>query len=114
MIPQEKLHLIWTLISLSLVPVTVIYLVLFKKMTSHLAKHHTEMYEMLGSAGLIRNNNIQISSRFMKFLLTRQYAEANDEKLIKVGNQCRLLLILGLFLFLIAFLLPIIIGQMSN
>lgn len=105
----ENIKSIWVVVSLGLIPITIAYFILFKKVTSILALRHPEIYKSLGEINFVKNNSISSSSRFMKFIIFGKYKRTSDLELYKYSGICRFLLISGLFLFTISFIIPIVI-----
>lgn len=85
----------------------------FKDVTSILKSRHPDTYKDLGEIGLIKNNDITNSAKFVAYLLLAKYKKLNDDDLQKKANICRLLLIIGHILFIVAFALPIYVGSYS-
>ena len=108
---MESLELLWVLVCACLFPLTILYFVYFRQVTSILEKRHKEDYKNLGEMGFIKNNTIVNSSRFMIYILLGEYVSLEDQELNGKANLCRWLLFVGILLFLIAFLLPVYIGN---
>ena len=105
------MKIIWISTALCLFPLTIWYLVLLKKTLSYLEKMHPKTWRTLGEIGLVKNNNITNSNKVIMFLLRKDYKVLNDLDLNKNANLCRILLIVGLILTVVAFVMPIIIGK---
>ena len=111
MYSTENLTLIWQLISLSLLPITVLYILYFRKMVKLLKLSHPDVYRELGEIGMIKNNSVSNSGKFIGFLIKRKYQRLDNKDLIKLGDVCRRLLIAGYIVFATVFIMPIIIGK---
>ncbi|MCG9966358.1 MAG: hypothetical protein ACRDCT_19370 [Shewanella sp.] len=105
------MHFFWTVCVLSLFPITVWYFISFKRMSSLLESRYPEKWEVLGKVGFINNNSLSNSNKVIMFLLKEEYRELNDGDLNKTASFCRVLLIIGTTLAVLAFIMPILIGK---
>lgn len=110
---MENSESIWIFVCVALFPIVAAYFVFFKRVTSILKERHSETYKELGEIGFIKNNTIVNSNKFITYLFLAKYRELNDGQLQKEASICRLLLIIGFMLFLVAFLLPVYIGMLT-
>lgn len=108
---MENLESLWLLVCASLFPVTILYFISFKQVTKILKQRHMEAYKSLGEVGFVKNNTITNSNRFVMYILQGKYSLLDDDELNKKASMCRLLLIAGFILFIVAFFLPIYIGN---
>lgn len=108
---MESLESLWLLVCVCLFPVTIFYSISFKQVTKILKQRHIEAYKSLGEVGFVKNNTITNSNKFVMYILQGKYRLLDDDELIKKASISRLLLLVGLILFLVAFFLPIYIGN---
>lgn len=107
----EILHLVWVLICVSLFPVVGIYYVTFKRIIRFINDIDHVKINHLKGLGFIYNNNISASSKFIGFLINKDYKDVGDVELSLASDKCRILLFLGTFLAALAFFMPILIGR---
>ncbi|KHT51466.1 hypothetical protein RJ43_12405 [Alteromonas macleodii] len=108
---MENLESLWLFVCACLFPVTIFYFISFKQVTKILKQRHIEVYKSLGEVGFVKNNTITNSNKFVMYILQGKYSLLDDDELNKKAGICRLLLLTGLILFLVAFFLPIYIGN---
>ena len=84
-----------------------------EKLRNHIRLNIAKLTKSLVKSGLLKNNTISNSSKFVKFLVFRKYKRLNDPELLRVGDISRMLLVLGFIIFSFAFIMPIIIGKCS-
>lgn len=111
---SEILYMVWVLMCLSLFVIAFFYYVAFKKVISVVNKIEHEDVKFLKGLGFVSNNNIMTSSKFMKFLIKKDYESIGDAELSAVSFECRRLLLLGMLLSALSFLTPIVIGRIVS
>lgn len=107
----STIKMLWGIMVISLFPITCVYLIWVKRILLILEKNHPDEWKELGELGLIKNNTISNSNKLMLFLLKKQYSLLNNKEIDLIANKCRLLLIIGVSLSLMAFIFPILIGK---
>jgi hypothetical protein len=109
---SEFITAIWPLLCLSMLPLSVWYLVEAKSVLNLIKSSHPQVWLELGKLQLIKNNTIRNSFKFMVFILKADYRSLNDDTLSRKGNLLRVLLIGGHLIVLFAFIAPIVIGRL--
>lgn len=104
-------YMLWILMCLSLFLIATFYYVEFKKVISIVNKIDHENIKSFKDLGFVSNNNIMTSSKFMKFLIKKDYEAIGDAELSAASSKCRLLLLIGMFLSVLSFLTPVLIGR---
>ncbi|MCL1137609.1 hypothetical protein [Shewanella pneumatophori] len=109
---SEIITAIWPLLCLSMLPLSVWYLVEARSVLELIKSNHPQVWLELGKLQIIKNNTISNSFKFMVFILKADYRSLNDYTLLKKGNLLRVLLIGGYLVVLFAFIAPIVIGRL--
>lgn len=82
---------------------------LYKK----LKECETEEWNRLGSPTLIMNNSLRNSYLVVKWLLSKEYLNLDDQKIVNEARLCRILLIAGTIATITSFILYGIIISLS-
>jgi hypothetical protein len=81
----------------------VVGILLFLLFNSYLRRRHPDVWDSLGSPGLIRNNSLRETLLFLKFLFRREYLKVNDVRLHRLAQAS-----LVWFVFYILFFISIL------
>ena len=103
---------VWAALCLSLFPISLWYICEAKCILALLKTDHPQKWNELGNLGVIKNNSIGNSSKFVMFLLKSEYKTLHNVELTQKANKARLLLIAGYLMAALAFIAPIVIGQL--
>lgn len=92
---SEFFNLIWPLLCLSLLPLSVWYLLEAKSVLNLIEPNHPLVWLEPGKLQLIKNNTISNSFKFLVLILKADYRSLNDDNLSSKGNLLRFLLVGG-------------------